>query len=314
MATHPLVAKLKTAPTADPEARNAALVAVDAMMMGASRSAQLLAQAQAATMDGSVASTVQLQRAAMLANQAYRERTNAEVAKYRAMYAIAAEEAGNKAVSWSNVAQQARDDRAKAVAFEKSKYHTVQRDLMVQAANATANALKAVPPLPLVGPQQATQDDMYRPVEAHGRPSFGWRPTLYRELAGSFYPADVRRAAGGLSGMGDGTSDQQPPVGTTSPWDALLHAFGAGVQATGAAAAQEGQKVATSNPSGGAVIGTAGNILAALTSAMGFGAKAGGAGPNAAPATSTFPWVPLVGGIALAGAGLILFKHFHKRG
>lgn len=297
---------IRTSATHDTEARKAALTAVDDMMRGASRSADLLSQAQAATVNGMYSPQVGLQRASMLANQAYRERTNAEVAKYRAMFALAAEDAGNKSVSWGTVAARAQDARTHAAAIEKSNYHRVQRDLMVDAANATANALKAVPPLPLVGPQLDTQDDMYRAVETPSKPSWGWRPKLYRELMGSFYPADVRRAAGGLQGMGDGRfGDTSAP---SDAWDALLNAFGHGVQATGEAAAQEGNKVAASNPSGGAIIGTAGNILAALTRMMGI--KGNAATNQPASTDSPFPWIPVVGGVAALGVGYILFKHF----
>ena len=296
-----LLHQLRNNATRDLPARNAALEATEAMVKGATRAGALLRQAQAVAQQAAVDPVIKLQRTSILAEQAYRERTNAEVAKYRALFAMQAETEGNSMASWDSVARQTVDKRTKAGAVERSRYHGKRRSLMMAAANATAAALKSVPPLPMVGPQVAPDYDMYRPVEMAVTPANGWRPRVFSELAGNFFPADIRRAAGGLQGV------TQLPLGETSVWDSFKTAISTGVVATGRSALSEGQKAAGQDPAGGLIIGTGGGLLDSLSRLLGV-AEQKGASAAPTPAGTGFPWtVVAIGGAALVG-GFLIYK------
>lgn len=301
-----LLHQLRAQTSLDMPARQAALEATEAMVRGATRAGTLLRRARMVAEESAVNPTVKLQRMTALAEQAYRERTNAEVAKYRALFSIQAEAEGNTMASWGSVAAQAADKRTKAGATEKVRYFQKRRNLMLQAAAATAAALKSVPPLPRVGPQVATDYDMYKPVEmAVGKPSDGWRPRIYNELVGNFFPADIRRAAGGLQGV------QQLPLGEASAWDAFKRAISAGTVATGRAALDEGQKVAGSDPAGGLIIGSGTGLLDSLARLMGV-AEQKGASATTTLEGSGFPWATLaIGGAAVVG-GVVLWRMMRK--
>ena len=286
--TSPFLHQLRTSPTSDVPARDAVLVAVDTMLKGSSRSAELLTRAWDAAKDAALNPTVRTQRVSTLANAAYTARTNAEVAKYRALYMLVAEESGNRAASWSQVAAQTKNKLTKVAAMDQVDYYRDRRNLMVRAAEATEKALQNVPPLPQA--QTSSDYDMYRPV--------GWRP--------NGFVSSPRVTPAGLRGL------SQLPLGDTDWWASLRNAFGQGIKATGEAASVEGQKVAGSNPTGGIALNVSGQLLAKLSTMLGPSEQGkGDAAVVVEP--STFPWGLVVSSVAVVVGGVAAWKFFERR-
>ena len=306
---HPLVKQLQKTPTADPAARQAAVLAINSMMRGATRAGALLEQAKQAAISAAInKSSVDLQRAQQAAQEAYKQRTNAEVAKYRAAYALMAENEAGQAVSMAQAAASAKDAASQRILIQKSNYHAARRDLMVQAANATSKALKQIPPLdPTIAPapqQERAGEQMYRRADAQARPSFNWRPSAYRAVVGNLYPADVKRAAGALVGLGDDTVNSSTG---SSFLTALEASVSKGVAAAGAAAAQQGNAISGSNPTGGLALAGGGNLLTALSSILGT-SQATGAAASTGTGSSM---LPVVLGLGAIGVGVfVVYKFF----
>lgn len=315
--------QLRETDTLDVTARQAALVAVDDMMRSATRSGALLAAAR----DANVAAASQqnspaAQNRAALAREAYTQRTNAEVAKYRAAYALLAEMHGQEGVSATQMAQQAQSAMAQRPFVAAAKYHGRVRDLMLQASAAAGKALKSIPPLPYdvapmprVGPESNVAQG--KPAELMAQPSFGWRPKKYSELMGDFFPLNYKLAAGALSGVHGtsvgsqfGTADATYGQATgASWWTSLQTALGYGVKAAGEAATVEGQKKASEDPSGASALQTGGSVLNVLSSMLGAGVNSGMQRPVYEQPTD-WGTVVLVGG-GLAVGGFALWKMFH---
>ncbi|TAL42423.1 MAG: hypothetical protein EPN91_08570 [Salinibacterium sp.] len=309
--------QLREDATLDVTARQAALVAVDDMMRAATRAGALLSQARVANVAAAThPNSPAAQNRAALARAAYEERTNAEVAKYRAVYALLAEMHGQEGVGASQMAQQAMDAQAQRPFVAAAKHHGKVRDLMLQASAAAGKALKMVPPLPYdvapmarIGPEANVAQG--HSTELLAQPTFGWRPKKYSELMGDFFPMNYRLAAGALSGVHGvsvgsqfGTADATANMPTgESWWNSLQKAIGYGAKAAGEAATAEGQKKAEQDPTGAGVLQTGGNILNVLSAMLGAGVDQGMQQPT--PAQTDWGSVALVvGGLALGGFAL----------
>jgi len=311
---------LRETATLDVPARQAALVAVDDMMKAATRAGSLLSQARAANVAaaGNPNSPAAQNRAA-LARAAYEQRTTAEVAKFRAAYALLAEMHGQEGVSNTQMISMAESSMAQRPFIAAVKYHGRVRDLMLQASAAAEKALRSIPPLPLdvapmarVGPESNVAQG--KPAELMAQPSYGWRPKKYTELMGNFFPMNYKLAAGSLSGVHGtslgtqfGTADATVNMPTgESWWNSMQTALGYGVKAAGEAATVEGQKKAEQDPTGAGALQTGGSILSVLSSMLGAGVNDGMSQPYVEPQTD---WgsVALVGG-GLALGGLLLWK------
>ena len=293
----PLERDLRSQPALNAPVRTAAINAVDQMMNDSQRAALLLKQARSEVMRAP-AGTLSSGRAAVLAREAYEARTSAEVGKYRAAYTLVAESEASKAELARRAAARAQDPKKHAALVEKAKYHGVRRDLMVAAAKATSKALKRIPPLPAhVTKNAATLPSNH---ELLASPTLGWRPPAFNNLTGNFYPDDVRAAAGALSDV-DPSADNAPQW-----WTSLQQSLAHGVKATGAAAAEEGQKTSTSNPTGGGALTLGGNLLNTLANMM---SGAGADSVQGQPVNTQPDWgtIVLVGGVLSVG-GLLLWK------
>ena len=311
---------LRQSPTLDVTSRQAALVAVDDMMKGATRSGALLAAAQAANVDAaSEPNSAAAENRAALAREAYEQRTNAEVAKFRAMYALMAEQHGQQSASAAQNAEMAADAMAQRPFISAASYHGKARDLMLQASAAAGEALRSIPPLPYdvapmanVGPEDNVARGETGELLAH--PSYGWRPKKYSELMGNFFPLNYRLAAGALSGAHGtsinaqfGTADATFNQATGSSWwPAMQRALGFGVKAAGEAATVEGQKKAGSDPAGGQALQAGGSVLNVLSAMLGAGVDQGMQQPAVEQPTD-WGTVALVGGVLAAG-GYAIWK------
>ncbi len=301
----PLERQLRTTKSADMRVRSYALGAVDAMMNDAARAEGLFKQA-ALEARRSAGSNIAAGRAAVLAREAYDARTSAEVGKYRSAYALLAEDESTKAEAAKSAA--ARMTRAKEYKplIEKVRYHEKRRDLMLAAAKATDKALKRIPPLPAdVTKNAATLPSNH---ELLASPTLGWRPQSFSTLTGNFFPDDVRAAASSLKGLG--AVDPQATTSAPAWWGSLQNALGFGVKAAAEAAKGEGEKVATSNPTGGGALTVGGNLLNTLSNMIGGAGGRTGAAPQAESAP--IEWAPIlaIGGVAVGG--FVLWKMMHK--
>ena len=319
--------QLRQNDTVDVPARQIALVAVDDMMRAATRAGALLKAAQEANVAAAVnPASAAAANAASLARSAYEQRTSAEVAKYRAAYALMAEQHGQESATAAENARMAESAMAQRPFISSAKYHGKVRDLMLQASEAAAKALKMVPPLPFdvapmtpIGPESNVAQG--KPTELLASPTFNWRPKKYSELMGEFYPLNYKLAAGALSGMHGvsvgsqfGTADATIGQATGSTWWASLQkALGYGVKAAGEAAASEGQKKAGSDPAGGQALQAGSSILNVLSAMLGVGVDDGMRDGAAAVQVQQGPdWgtIALVGG-GVAVGGYVLWKMLH---
>ena len=308
----PFERHLRATPALDIPAREVALQAVDNMMAAATRSGALLEAARVAQADQQRGRpTVAKGRVAVLAQEAYQQRVNAEVAKYRAAFALMAEEhGGHQVVSARRAAAETAQSRQRPVFIQKAQYHANARDSMLRAADAVNGALRTVPPLPDWGAAKV-QSVPPGPVETNAFPMLGWRPKKYNDMMFQFFPAEVRAAAGGLSGTpGTGLGvATDAVVGPTEPWyNSLLRSIGFGVQAVGKAAADSGAKESGRNPATGGALTTGGNILQSLSTLL-TGAMDQGKtqAPEVAPQTVSTGTMILIGAGAI-GVGYIGWK------
>lgn len=307
----PLELQLRTQPTLDQPARSAALTAVNNMMASATRAGELLAQARAENLRAATKPSVSTGRAAVIAREAYRSRTNAEVAKYRAAYSLMAEEQGNEAVRSQQAANQQTSDSLKyRILTDKANHHAKQRDLMLQAAAATDRAFASVPPLP-THVDGAVASAVGHEISA--QPTMGWRPRKYTDLMGDFFPVEVRLAAGGLSGthggglgvLGDGTV-----MASSEPWyTSLTKAIGFGVKAAGDAAQQEGAKQGAQDPAAANALQTGGGWVSRLSTLLTGGVNQG---QQQSPDTGPSIGIVILGAGALGAAGYVVWRLIHK--
>lgn len=326
-ALSPLELQLRTAHTYDVPARQAALIALDNMKGAATRAGVLLTSARKAMMEEMSGNpSVKKGTAAVIAQQAYDSAMSAEVARYRAAFAILAEEQGNEYTKYSTAAAQTVAAQQKQPLVQKANFHGKQRDLLMQAADATGEALRTLPPLPFnITGQLRTNQTVAQGggEEMFAQPSFGWRPKVFTDLTGNFFPADVKRAAGGLQGglggIGSlgmvgaaalGTADATTGYPTAdSWWISLQKAFGYGLDAAGKAAAAEGNKKLNNDPSTAGALQNTGGVLSTLSHLFTGSVNEGMQQP---PIQSSVDWgtVVLVGGVAAIG-GWLVWHHLH---
>lgn len=295
------ISQLAARPTKDPGAKQALLSALRQANDGATTSGALLkAAADANIKFARTQSNVDLARRAVLAKAAYRARTSAEVARYRATYAMLAEQAGTEATTAAELANTAQDANQKRVFVEKSRAANARRNVLMDAAAATEKALKAIPPLPEAIEQGAPESADASPVIQVAQSSLGWRPPEYVKRASAFFPAPVRRAAGALG-------DVNPtPAPANEWWQSLLRVVGQGVSAAGQAAQREGQAVANTDARTAAGLSTASGWLTFVGGLLGGGQAAGatGSGPvvvqeQGSPLTDYI--IPVAAGLGILG-------------
>lgn len=182
----------------DTEARQLGLKYMQAAEQADTASTKLLEQARDASMAFSLRQdSASAGRRAVLAQQAYKHRVNAAVTRQMAAYALLAADAGDKAVSAQAVAAQVKDAQRQKVLITEAEHATKRRNLMLQAMEATKASLKNVPGLPAV---YAGRPPSAEQTTVNG--STTWRSSEYVERAGTFFPADIRAAAGSFAGVG----------------------------------------------------------------------------------------------------------------
>lgn len=299
-------------PTLDPEAKQAFLTAVKEAQAGASYSGHMLKQAQKANADFAVSqSNIALGRRAVATREAYRGAMNAELARQRAAFLLLAEEAGNKAALSRTTLARVVDGQQQRVLVEKVGVFESRRATLLQAAGATAKALESIPPLPPALAAGAPFKQTNEVSATFNAP--GWRPKLFDERAGLFFPRDVRHAAGSL---GDGNLTPIPTGTTPTPassWsDAITRAIAYGAAVVGQAAQTEGAKASQGDPTAAGAYQTVGDILDTIGRTLGVNLSAGmqGTPPGAleersSPGLSGYI-LPIAGGLALLGVVVLL--------
>lgn len=274
------------------------------MRREAKRSGTLLAEAQFAAQQRDAFAR---SRALPLAAEAYNARVNAEAARFEAAYFTLAADMREDGLNQAMVAAAVQDAQRRQPLVTSAETTSFAADTMEQAAEAAGNAARdKAPPLPadLAQVQQPSGGDMSM------QPSMGWRPKVMNESINNFFPPDVRAAAGGFGALGDAGNGTTDPA-TTSWWDRLKKAFGAGVAAAGNEAAKEGQATAKDDPAAGAALNAGGGTLQWLSTLLGADYQAAAKKP--AP-SAPFPWVPVLIGTGLVGvAAFAIFGSMHKK-
>lgn len=317
---------LQNTPTNDAPARNAAIDAVNRMMHAATRGGSLLAAARDASIKSEQSSfDADKARAASLAQEGYQSLMSAEVARYRAAFFLMAEQHGNQAMSFKQAAAATTTAQQKAPLIAQAKTHDVARDILMQAAASTAKALQNVPPLPAHVTGQLRTNQVVASgggEELMGQPTYGWRPKVFTDLTGNFFPQDVKRAAGALQGqmggigslgmlgasqlgaLGDDQTPQTTP--TASNWfNSLMASVGYGLQAVGQGASDAGNQTAQQNPTTGGALQVGGGVLTTLSHLFTSGVNTG----MQQPAPADYTWLTVLAVVGLVGAGgYILWK------
>lgn len=183
----------------DIEARQLMLQQLNRVKQADTQAKSLLEQARGSSMAFARNPTSMVQgRTASLAQQAYTSRVNAEIGRVRAAYALLAEQQGNIAATANATLRSVKDSRQKAVLIETSKAASLRRNIMLQAGAAAEKAFRVAPPLPGSVDPISSQQRTVGLTE-------NYRPPSYVNRASGFFPADVRAAAGSLSGADHGT-------------------------------------------------------------------------------------------------------------
>jgi len=169
------------------EARQVALRAFDAAKRGETASRDLLREASKETVRAPGS------RAALLAQRAYTERMNAEVARFRAAFAAVAADLGAQARSARAVAEKVKDIAQQRVAVSRVRNTERHADTMLQAANAMDKALEHLPGVGTPPPVSAHQVTVGT--------SAAFRPASFLDRFAHFFPSDIRAAAGSFSGV-----------------------------------------------------------------------------------------------------------------
>lgn len=275
----------------DVRTRSLALRAVDAMMKGQSYASALLKEAwDANEAYGRNMTDANKARRAQAARRAYNARISSEQARFMAAYAILADDE-----SWwaSMNPASTRDAVQREVVIEKKKGAELRRNIMVQAAQATTEALKNAPPLP---GEWAKRSDTIQQMSVNV--TGNWRPPAYIERANVFFPEDVRAAAGGLKGVqlnGSITADEAGPAW----WNAYLGHVQSGVNKVGTAAQEAAMKVAAQHPGTQSMVQSAGSLLEELKQGQESMAHGSTPGDPVAVDPGISPWKLLIGAVAV---------------
>lgn len=169
------------------EARQLSLRYLNASKRAETESARLLVEAQKETKRGPGT------RAAVLAQQAYETRLNAETSRFMAAFSLVASDLGAEAVSARQVARTAQNATQQRVLVEKAQHAERRSNLMSLAADSMTKALKDLPGLKYGKPPSGQQ------VTVGMTQSF--RPSAFTDRFAHFFPADIRAAAGSFQGV-----------------------------------------------------------------------------------------------------------------
>jgi hypothetical protein len=184
-------------------------------------------------------------QAALLARDAYWQRIGAEGEKHRATYLLlAAKERAIAAEAAANI-KNARDQR---YIVERVNSYSVRANLLEQAAERAAAAVKDVPEPEVVSYRRAQRlatamgHDLSRPNDQPGvvaaRMSPLFNNKLYNPLVDWMYTPGIKLAAGGLAGVGEAGITPGDGTSGTSFIDSVKRALGIGVSEAGKAATQ----------------------------------------------------------------------------
>lgn len=216
-------------------------------------------------------------RRATLAREAYNARMNAEVGRVMAAFALLAEREGTRAQTARQVLSKVQDAQRQEVLVESAKGGELRRNIMLQAAQAAEKALQSAPGLPAFvvdNKMSAGADQMT--VGASGF----FRPSKVQEVQGSFFPADVRAAAGSLRGLG---------------WtDSFLTSIENDAKAVADEAKRLADEVAAQEPGSAGLSQEAGGLIARLRIQY-----------NREMPTGQHPWLHMAGAVA---ATLLILK------
>jgi len=169
------------------EARQLSLRYLNAAKRAETESARLLVEAQKETKRSPGS------RAAVLAQQAYENRLNAEVSRYMAAFSLVAADLGAEAVSARRVAQSIQNATQQRVLIEKAQHAERRSNLMQLAADSMTKAVKDLPGLKYGKPPSGQQ------VTVGMTQSF--RPAAFTDRFAHFFPSDIRAAAGSFEGV-----------------------------------------------------------------------------------------------------------------
>ncbi len=173
----------------------------------------IAANQQLVLADKGIPASALVQRRAMLAQDAYRNRMNAEAGRVRAAYALQASQAGEEFMTAREALKQATDAKQIRTLVSRADSAALRTNLMVQAMEATTEAYKGAPGLPGTltnGVPLAANAGAGFPSATSSQQNTPGRAQLFRsdtwlQRANQQFPADVRAAAGALSGMNNGT-------------------------------------------------------------------------------------------------------------
>lgn len=240
---------------------------------------------------------MQQARALPIAAKAYNARINAEASRYEAAYFLVAQDLRERGLEQASTASMVNDALKRQPLMTSAETNVRAADVMEEAAIAAGRAARDKAP-PLSGefannPQEPNND------MAMGT-SYGWRPREINELMSPFYPADVKRASGGLGVLGQ--------LGATDWWESFKKALGAGAAAAGNEASKQGKQTAEDDPAAKAALTASGGTLQWLSTLLGADYQAS----ERQPAPSAFPWAPVLIGAGVVGVGAVLFFSLRK--
>lgn len=173
----------------DTEARQLALRNFEAAKRAETDAARLFNDAKRATekTPGS--------RAAVLAQQAYKNRLNAEVGRHRAAFALLAANLGEQAEGARKLAATVKNAEKQRVLIAEAQHAERRRNLMMQAADAVTKSLENLPGMSANQTPPSAQQTTVGISTSFRSPEFLSRFT-------HFFPGDVRAAAGSIQNNG----------------------------------------------------------------------------------------------------------------
>lgn len=274
-------------------ARQLSIEALDAAKRGATESRVLREQALAANRAFiAKPNSVNAGRRAMLAAKAFDTRMNAEVARVRAAYALLAASEQDKLASAQQVLAQVKKAEDKQVLVRNSKFSSMRVNAMVQAMNATDEALRTKPQLPAhmsMRPPSAQQVNIGM--------SQTFRSSAELERMSQFFPSDIRAAAASLSGVSDVVDGNQ--------WlDAFDRALREGAESVSGAARLAARRAANVDPSSAALSQQAEAIASSLA---GLGQETASVTFSSTAAPSKFGLKHVALGLGIAGGLYFLY-------
>lgn len=238
----------------DLPATQLALKALDAMNRGASTSGRYLDEAWKANIAaGEQPTDVMKMRRAALARDAYEARVTSEKGRMVAAYALLAAREGTKAITAQQAAQQAQDASQRQVLVDTAKFATLRRNVMLEAAQAAEKSFKVPALAPALQQASSTNQEM-----SLNRSSL-YRPPAWVNRSNTFFPDDVRVAAGAAGALGS-----LGALPATPWWDAFVQHQAQGVMAGFAEAERAVAPIVAQEPGSAAVAEEAKTLMQTL--------------------------------------------------